>query len=47
MPFEWFKGILFENGRRYAKSDNTDTERPSRRGFKIISYMTVFNLNVN
>ena len=22
MPFEWFKGILFENGRRYAKSDN-------------------------
>ena len=22
-PFEWFKGILFENGRRYAKSDNT------------------------
>ena len=23
MPFECFKGILFENGRRYAKSANT------------------------
>ena len=23
MPFEWFTEILFENGRRYAKSDNT------------------------
>ena len=23
MPFEWFKGILFEKSRRYAKSDNT------------------------
>ena len=22
MPCEWFKGKLFENGRRYAKSDN-------------------------
>ena len=22
-PFECFKGELFENGRRYAKSDNT------------------------
>ena len=23
MPFEWFKGNLFQNGRRYTKSDNT------------------------
>ena len=29
MPFEWFTGILFENGRRYAKYDNT-----IQKGFK-------------
>ena len=22
MPFEWFKEIIFENGRRYTKSEN-------------------------
>ena len=32
MLFEWFKGILFENGRRYAKSH--DTERPQREDSK-------------
>ena len=29
MPFEWFKGILLENGKRYEKSDNT-----IEKGFK-------------
>ena len=38
MPFEWFKEILFENDRRYTKSEQHDTERPQGDDSK--SYLT-------
>ena len=44
MFFKNFRWKLFENGKRYAKSDSTIERKLSRRGFQIISYM--FNLNV-
>ena len=43
MFFKNFRGKLFKNGKRYAKSETT-IQKLSRRGFQIISYM--FNLNV-
>ena len=43
MFFKYFRGKLFENGKSYAKSETT-IQKPSRRGFQLISYM--FNLNV-
>ena len=44
MFFKNFRGKLFVNGKRNAKSETTKNRKPSRRGFQIISYM--FNLNV-
>ena len=43
MFFKNFRGKLFENGKRYAKSETT-IQKALKRGFQIISYM--FNLNI-
>ena len=39
--FEWFKGILFENGRRYAKSDNTIQKGLKERIQKHIQHVQI------
>ena len=44
MFFQNFRGELFENGKRYAKSETTIQKALEERIFQIISYM--FNLNV-